>query len=131
MITFLFTMGAQGWVPLPLCFPATARFIEAVGLSLEIFIFVGIFFTIATSSLLVPASLELLATSFSSTDFLLVAAGSLLKFPSKAFMPTSSLLLSFATSLFLRTRSAAFAAPNLSDPSAACALMSALSCALS
>ena len=41
MIDFLFPMGAQVWVPLPLCCPATALFLEAVGLSLEILIFVG------------------------------------------------------------------------------------------
>ena len=41
MIAFLFPMGAQVWVPLPLCCLATALFLEAVGLSLEILIFVG------------------------------------------------------------------------------------------
>ena len=44
MIAFLFATGAQGWVPPPLCFPAADRFLEAVGLSLEILIFVGDFY---------------------------------------------------------------------------------------
>ena len=44
MITFLFAMGEQGWVPFPLCCPAAACFLEAGGLSLEILIFVGQFF---------------------------------------------------------------------------------------
>ena len=44
MITLLFTMGAHGWVPISLCFPAAARFIESVELSLEILILVGYFF---------------------------------------------------------------------------------------
>ena len=69
MITFILEMGEQRWVPLPLCFPAAARFLEAVCLSLDIRIIVGIFFTIATKSSLVAASLALLATSCSSTDF--------------------------------------------------------------
>ena len=44
MITLLFAMGSQGWVLIPLCCPAAACFLEVVGLSLEILIFVGIFF---------------------------------------------------------------------------------------
>ena len=43
MITFLFSIRAQGWVSLPLCCPAAARFLEAVGLSLEIIIIVEYF----------------------------------------------------------------------------------------
>ena len=44
MINLIFAIGTQGWVPLPLCFPITARFIEAVGLSLDILILIGQFF---------------------------------------------------------------------------------------
>ena len=131
MITLLFAMGEQGWVSLSLCCPAFTCFFEAVGLSLEILISVGHFFTIATSSSLVAARLVLLATSYTSTDFsLMAAAASLPKYPSRAFMPTSSPPLSVATLLFLRTRSDAFAVPNFSDPSGACALTRALACAL-
>ena len=41
MLAFLLSMGAQFWVPLPFCCPAAAPFLEAVGLFLEILIFVG------------------------------------------------------------------------------------------
>ena len=44
MATFLFAIGSQGWVPLPLCCPAAALFLEEIGLSLDILIFVGHFF---------------------------------------------------------------------------------------
>ena len=36
MIAFLLTMGVQFWVPLSLCRPAAAPFLEAVGLLLDI-----------------------------------------------------------------------------------------------
>ena len=131
MIPFLFAMWEQGWVPLPLCFPAAARFLEAGGFSFEILNLVGQLFTIPTKSSLVAASLEFLATICLSTSFsLIVAAASLLKYPSRAFMPTSSPPLFVSTSLVLRTFSAAFAVPNLSDPSVACDFTRALACAL-
>ena len=41
MIAFLFAMGGKCWVPLPLCLPAAALFLEAEVLLLEILIFVG------------------------------------------------------------------------------------------
>ena len=44
MITLLFAMGAQGWVPLPFCCASADRFIEASGISLEILILVGKYF---------------------------------------------------------------------------------------
>ena len=74
MITLLFSIGEQCWVPLPLCCFDSARFLEVVGLSLEILIFVGQFFYYRHHFLLVTASLVLLATSCSSTDVLLVEA---------------------------------------------------------
>ena len=130
MITFFFAMGAQGWVPLPLCCPADAPFLDVVCLSLEILIFVG-FFTIATSSSLVVASLALLVTSCSGINLLLVVAVERFsKYPLIDSMLTSSPLLSVAPLLLLRTLSAAFTAPNLSAPSAACDLTRALVCAL-
>ena len=130
-VAFLFEMGEQGWVPLPLCCPAAARFLEALGLSLDTLILVGKCFTIATKSLVVAASLALLATSCSSTDFSLVAAAARLSnYPSRSFMPTLLPPFSVATSVFLRILPAAFAVPNLSDPSAACTLTRALACAL-
>ena len=98
MITIIFAMGAQGWVTFPLCCSAATRFLEAGGLLLEILIFVGQFFTIATSSSLVQEILVLLDTSCSSTDFSLVAAvARLSKYPYRSFMPTSSLLLFVTT----------------------------------
>ena len=124
-------MGEQVWVPLPLCCPAVARFLEEVGLSLEILILVGPFFTFATNSSLVAASLALFATSCSSTYFLLVAAAAMFsEHPYRASVPTSLPQLSVATLLFLSTRLAVFAAPNLSDPFADFALTHALACAL-
>ena len=45
MITFLFEMGEQGWVTFPLCCPTVTGFLEAVGLFLDILIFVGFFFS--------------------------------------------------------------------------------------
>ena len=44
MITFLFAMGAQVRFPFTFCCLYAARFLEVVGLSLEILIFVGQFF---------------------------------------------------------------------------------------
>ena len=44
MISLLLVMGGDCWVPLPLCHPAAAPFLEAVALSLEILIVVGYFF---------------------------------------------------------------------------------------
>ena len=41
MIDFLIVMGSKCWVPLTLCCPIASPFIEAVGLSLEILIFIG------------------------------------------------------------------------------------------
>ena len=41
MISFLLAIGAQCWVPHPLYRPAAAPFLEAIGLSLEILIFVS------------------------------------------------------------------------------------------
>ena len=76
-------------------------------------------------------SLVLLATIGSSTDFLLVVAvARLSKYHSRDFMPTLLPPFPNANLLFLRTCSAVFAAPKLSDPLAACALARALACAL-
>ena len=41
IIAFFIVMGAQCWVPVPLCRPAATPFLEAVGLFLEILILVG------------------------------------------------------------------------------------------
>ena len=41
MIAFLIAMGEQCWVPLPLCIPSSAPFIETVALLLDILIVVG------------------------------------------------------------------------------------------
>ena len=81
MISLLLVMGAQGWVIFPLCRPSAAPFLEALGILLEILIFVGFFLTTTVSSLLMVASLAFLATSCSSTVLLLVAAAArLLKY---------------------------------------------------
>ena len=73
----------------------------------------------------------LLATSCSSTYFLLMAvAERYSNYPLRSFMPTSSSPLFVSTVFVVRTLSAAFAAPNLSDHLLDCAFTCALACAL-
>ena len=41
MIAFLLAMEEQGWILIPFCRPSATLFLEALGIPLEILIFVG------------------------------------------------------------------------------------------
>ena len=72
----------------------------------------------------------LFATSLSSTDFLFTAAAARVsKYPSRDFMPLLLTPWCVSTSCVFSTLAAAFAAPNLAEPSLACAFIRALACA--
>ena len=122
MIFLLIAMGAYCWVPLILCCPIWSLLLRRFLYRWRsLLLFINNFMTY-TSSLFFAASLALLAMSFSTTVFLLMAVvARLSKHPSSAFRPTVLTPLTVITQLFFskptpRSRLAALAAPNLSAP---------------